>query len=184
MADHPSHPVAPQRILNEPGEILSVKGVLIPCKMSVDNVSFSAHVDYSQNAEFIELVDPEHLASELSLFARKLRNNFFCQVLVHGEKTTMGRFCAAMEARYEARGIDRKIYTPGNLETLELSIRSNRTAQVRFLPPILSCQEGNFRARLSGSSPPRYQAKGTSCLACSSPKMAPIHLSTRGIWVN
>lgn len=46
-----------------------MKGVPIPRKMSVDSVSFSAHVDYSQNSEFVELVDPEHVASE-ELFIR------------------------------------------------------------------------------------------------------------------
>ncbi|KAF8135732.1 beta-lactamase-like protein [Boletus edulis] len=99
-------------ILNEPDEILSLKGGRIPRKISVDSVSFTAHVDYSQNSEFIELVDSEHV------------------VLVHGEKNTMDRFRAAMEARYKDRGIGRKLYTPGNLDTLELSVRHERIAKV------------------------------------------------------
>ena len=50
----------------------------------------------------------------------------------------MDRFSAAMQDRYRDRGIDRKIYTPRNLETLEFQIRLERTAQVCF-KPILSC---------------------------------------------
>ena len=54
------------------------------------------------------------------------------QVLVHGEKTTMGRLRGAMEGRYKERGIERKLYTPRNLDTLELSFRDERIVQVRF----------------------------------------------------
>jgi len=41
--------------MNEPDEFESVKGGMIPRKISVDYISFSAHVDFSQNSEFIEL---------------------------------------------------------------------------------------------------------------------------------
>ena len=40
---------------------MSVKGSPIPRKLSVDEISFSAHVDYSQNSEFIELVKAQHI---------------------------------------------------------------------------------------------------------------------------
>jgi Cft2 family RNA processing exonuclease len=53
----------PQDIQNEPDEIISVKGHTIPRKMSVDEISFSAHVDYSQNSEFIEAVHAQHIVS-------------------------------------------------------------------------------------------------------------------------
>ncbi|KIK98256.1 hypothetical protein PAXRUDRAFT_824052 [Paxillus rubicundulus Ve08.2h10] len=99
-------------ILNEPEEIISLKGTPIPRKISVDYVSFSAHVDYSQNSEFIELINAEHV------------------VLVHGEQTAMNRLCGAMTARYKDRGADLKIYTPRNLETLELSFHRDRVAKV------------------------------------------------------
>ncbi|KAI0745519.1 Metallo-hydrolase oxidoreductase [Earliella scabrosa] len=98
-------------ILNEPEEIVSVKGQTIPRKLSVDSISFSAHVDYSQNSEFMELVKPQHI------------------VLVHGEATGMGRLKAAMQDRYKSRDEDIKIHTPRNLETLELTFRSERVAK-------------------------------------------------------
>ncbi|KAI0930575.1 endoribonuclease ysh1 [Taiwanofungus camphoratus] len=98
-------------IQSEPEEIMSLKGVPIPRKLSVDEISFSAHVDYSQNSEFIELVKAQHI------------------VLVHGEQTAMGRLRAAMTDRYKSRDEDVKIHTPRNLETLELTFRGERVAK-------------------------------------------------------
>lgn len=40
-----------------------MKGHSIPRKLSVDEISFSAHVDYSQNSEFIEAVHAQHIVS-------------------------------------------------------------------------------------------------------------------------
>ncbi|KAF9244896.1 beta-lactamase-like protein [Melanogaster broomeanus] len=99
-------------ILDEPEEITSLRSIPIPRKLSVDYVSFSAHVDYSQNSEFIELINAEHV------------------VLVHGEQTAMSRLRTAMTARYRDRGVDLKIYTPRNLETLELSFYREHVAKV------------------------------------------------------
>ncbi|CCM05716.1 uncharacterized protein FIBRA_07948 [Fibroporia radiculosa] len=98
-------------IQSEPDEIMSLKGVPIPRKLSVDEISFSAHVDYSQNSEFIEMVKAQHI------------------VLVHGEQTAMGRLRAAMTDRYKSRDEDVKIHTPRNLETLELTFRGERVAK-------------------------------------------------------
>ncbi|THV05075.1 Metallo-hydrolase/oxidoreductase [Dendrothele bispora CBS 962.96] len=98
-------------IMNEPDEFESVKGGMIPRKISVDYISFSAHVDFSQNSEFIELVKAQHV------------------VLVHGEQNAMGRLRSAMASRYKERDEDVKIHTPRNLETLELSFRGERVAK-------------------------------------------------------
>ncbi|KAI0743756.1 beta-lactamase-like protein [Daedaleopsis nitida] len=98
-------------ILNDPEEITTVKGATIPRKISVDYISFSAHVDYSQNSEFMEMVKPQHI------------------VLVHGEATGMGRLKAAMQDRYKSRDEEVKIHMPRNLETLELTFRSERVAK-------------------------------------------------------
>ncbi|PCH43860.1 hypothetical protein WOLCODRAFT_104322 [Wolfiporia cocos MD-104 SS10] len=100
-----------REIQSEPEEIMSLKGVPLPRKLSVDEISFSAHVDYSQNSEFIEMVKAQHI------------------VLVHGEQTAMGRLRAAMTDRYKSRDEDVKIHTPRNLETLELTFRGERVAK-------------------------------------------------------
>ncbi|CDO76194.1 hypothetical protein BN946_scf185037.g17 [Trametes cinnabarina] len=110
MYHHPSVFLLSE-ILTEPEEITTAKGHTIPRKLSVDYISFSAHVDYSQNSEFMELVKPQHI------------------VLVHGEATGMGRLKAAMQDRYKSRDEEVKIHTPRNTETLELTFRSERVAK-------------------------------------------------------
>lgn len=47
--------------MNEPEEVISLKGNSIQRKISVDYISFSAHVDYAQNSEFIEMVKAQHV---------------------------------------------------------------------------------------------------------------------------
>lgn len=113
-------------IMNEPEEITSLKGHSIPRKISVDYISFSAHVDFSQNSEFIELVKAQHV------------------VLVHGEATAMGRLRAAMAGRFRDRDEDVKIHTPRNLETLELSFRGERVAKAIGTLANKPAQEGDI----------------------------------------
>ncbi|KAF8971137.1 beta-lactamase-like protein [Flammula alnicola] len=98
-------------IMTEPEDFVTLKGITIPRKISVDDISFSAHVDYSQNAEFIEAVKAQHV------------------ILVHGEQAAMLRLRSAMTARYKERDEDVKIHTPRNLETLNLSFRGERVAK-------------------------------------------------------
>lgn len=47
--------------MNEPDEIAGAKGNTIPRKLSVDYISFSAHVDYTQNSEFIDMIKAPHI---------------------------------------------------------------------------------------------------------------------------
>ena len=51
--------------MNEPEDFVTLKGTTIPRKISVEYISFSAHVDYSQNSEFIELVKAQHVVGSL-----------------------------------------------------------------------------------------------------------------------
>ncbi|KAL4078545.1 beta-lactamase-like protein [Scleroderma yunnanense] len=104
----------------EPEEIPSLKEAPIPRRLTVDYIPFSAHVDYSQNAEFIELVKADHV------------------VLVHGERNAMSRLRTAMTARYTSRGETFNIHTPQNLEVLELS----------FSPPCVAKVIGTFAEKL------------------------------------
>ncbi|KAL9708703.1 endoribonuclease ysh1 [Leucoagaricus gongylophorus] len=98
-------------IMIEPEEFITLKGTTIPRRISVDEISFSAHVDYAQNSEYIEQVKAQHV------------------VLVHGESMGMGRLRAAMQSRFKERDEDVKIHTPRNLETLNLSFRGERVAK-------------------------------------------------------
>ena len=58
--------------MNEPDEITGMKGNTIPRKLSVEYISFSAHVDYSQNSEFIELIKAPHIVRSSNFFSPHL----------------------------------------------------------------------------------------------------------------
>lgn len=98
-------------ILNEPDEIIALSGQKIPRRMSVDYISFSAHVDYAQNSKFIDEIKAQHI------------------VLVHGEATAMARLRAALQSKYSEKSEDIKIHTPRNCEPLRLHFRAERLAK-------------------------------------------------------
>ncbi|KLO18365.1 Metallo-hydrolase/oxidoreductase [Schizopora paradoxa] len=99
-------------IINEPDEIISAKGGhSIPRRLSVEYISFSAHVDGPQNYEFIEQVKAQHI------------------VLVHGEQSTMARLRAGIQQRYKDRDEEVKVHTPRNLDELKLTFRGERVAK-------------------------------------------------------
>ena len=101
-----------KQILSQPSEIPSMAGGSLPLKMTVEYISFSAHVDYKENADFIELVGSQHL------------------VLVHGEATQMGRLRSALLSRYAEREIPLHIHTPANCQTVELVFRGEKMAKI------------------------------------------------------
>ncbi|KAJ3253175.1 Cleavage and polyadenylation specificity factor subunit 3 [Boothiomyces macroporosus] len=95
-----------KEILTEPEEFESMNGGKLPLNLSVDYISFSAHVDYKENSEFIQ------------------------DILVHGESNEMGRLRSALQSRYAEKEIPLQIYTPRNCETVELHFRGEKTAKV------------------------------------------------------
>lgn len=99
-------------ILSDPDEIVALNGQRIPRRMSVDYISFSAHVDYTQNSRFIDEVKAKHI------------------VLVHGELKNMSGLRAALKSRYSDREEEVQIHMPRNCEPLYLSFRAERTAKV------------------------------------------------------
>ncbi|ORY00826.1 Metallo-hydrolase/oxidoreductase [Basidiobolus meristosporus CBS 931.73] len=98
-------------ILNEPEDFQSMSGTRIPLRMSVDYISFSAHVDYAQNSQFIDEVKAPNL------------------VLVHGDSNVMGRLKSALQSRYAERDEEITIYTPKNCETISLYFRGEKMAK-------------------------------------------------------
>ncbi|BGP16640.1 hypothetical protein JCM10213_000444 [Rhodosporidiobolus nylandii] len=104
--------VMARTIMNEPTEIPALNGgAKIARRLSVDYISFSAHVDYTQNSKFIDDVMPSHL------------------ILVHGEVNNMSRLRSALKTRFAERKNDVQIYTPRNVETVKLKFRGERMAK-------------------------------------------------------
>ncbi|KAI8450440.1 beta-lactamase-like protein, partial [Phakopsora pachyrhizi] len=100
-----------REMLKEPTEIIGMKGNKIPRRLDVHYISFSAHVDYTQNAAFIDQVMPTHL------------------VLVHGELNNMTRLRNALKDKYLLKKSDIQIHTPRNVETLRLKFQASRIAR-------------------------------------------------------
>lgn len=130
-------------ILSEPSTITSMTGATIPLRLSVHYISFSAHVDYVQNSEFISEINAPHL------------------VLVHGDANEMFRLKSALISKFndeEDEEIEveetvkttdstgqitlqrtkkltriarkeKKIWTPRNCETVELYFRGEKLAK-------------------------------------------------------
>ncbi|GAA5820661.1 hypothetical protein JCM11251_003101 [Rhodosporidiobolus azoricus] len=104
--------VMARTIMNEPTEIPALNGgAKIARRLSVDYISFSAHVDYTQNSKFIDEVMPSHL------------------ILVHGEVNNMSRLRSALKTKFAERKNDVQIYTPRNVETVKLKFRGERMAK-------------------------------------------------------
>ena len=97
-------------IQSEPETIMTMSGLKVPLKMSVHEVSFSAHADFTETSEFIEILKPKHV------------------VLVHGESNQMMRLKQALLRKYEDGSI--QITSPRNCQTIELEFRSERMAKV------------------------------------------------------
>lgn len=80
--------------------------------MSVAYISFSAHVDFLQNSQFIDDIRAPHL------------------VLVHGDSNEMGRLKMALQRKYEESSEKMTIYAPKNCEKVELEFRGQKTTKI------------------------------------------------------
>ena len=98
-----------------------MNGSRLPLRASVDYISFSAHVDFIQNKEFIEALNPSHV------------------VLVHGEANGMQRLSNALMSSVEVLlenevakpgQLQYEVHMPKNVETLSLTFRGELKAKI------------------------------------------------------
>jgi len=101
-------------IMNQPKEVVTMEGRRQPLNCLVDYVSFSAHVDFVQNRNFITSVDPIHI------------------ILVHGQKDEMGRLKAALIQQYKKLPKNKRpsISMPTNIQPITLKFQRRRAAKV------------------------------------------------------
>jgi len=101
-------------IMNQPNEVLSLEGRRQPLNCLVDYVSFSAHVDFMQNRNFISHVQPKHI------------------ILVHGQKDEMGRLKSALMLQYKQLPESKRptITMPPNTQKVKLKFTRRRSAKV------------------------------------------------------
>ncbi|AFN83894.1 putative beta-lactamase fold-containing exonuclease [Encephalitozoon romaleae SJ-2008] len=116
-----------KEILSEPKEIEALNGKKLRLNMSVEYISFSAHVDFTQNSQFIEECQPKHL--------------FF----VHGEMNEMQRLRNVIQQRNEKKGIEMILYTLRNGEEAEFDLVKDNEAK------IFTNVEGEFEGIIVGT---------------------------------
>eukprot|EP00761_Pharyngomonas_kirbyi_P004737 gb/GECH01004742.1/.p1 GENE.gb/GECH01004742.1/~~gb/GECH01004742.1/.p1 ORF type:complete len:803 (+),score=185.02 gb/GECH01004742.1/:1-2409(+) len=95
-------------IMSEPEEVMLMNGTMKPRRLSVRYVSFSAHSDYEQTSEFVELTRPKHIT------------------LVHGDQSNVHKLKQALEHRFDWV----KVYTPRNTETQQIPFKTQKKAKV------------------------------------------------------
>ncbi|ONH65485.1 Endoribonuclease YSH1 [Cyberlindnera fabianii] len=103
-------------LITEPDTIPAVNNPdsQIPRRLTIEEISFAAHVDYEQNSKFIEQVDPKSI------------------ILVHGESNPMGRLKSALLSKYSKfKGTDKevKVYNPRNCDEVSLHFKGSKVAK-------------------------------------------------------
>lgn len=101
-----------KEILSEPKEVESMKGGMLKLNMSVEYISFSAHVDYTQNTQFIDECKPHNL--------------FF----VHGEVNEMMRLKNSIQMRNEKNKVEMNLFTLKNGEEGSFDVVKENEAKI------------------------------------------------------
>ncbi|PVH18032.1 uncharacterized protein CXQ87_000943 [Candidozyma duobushaemuli] len=104
-------------LLREPAAIQSINNpeMNIPRRITVDEISFAAHVDFIENSGFIDEVSPKKI------------------ILVHGDSNPMGRLKSALLSKYSSRkGTDEevKVFNPRNCEEVTIGFKGVKLAKV------------------------------------------------------
>ncbi|CAO3657388.1 unnamed protein product [Mucor hiemalis] len=100
-----------RQAITEPSDFQAMDGRKVPLKMSVEYISFSAHVDFTQNSQFIDEVKAPHV------------------ILVHGEANAMYRLKSVLQRKYHEKEENITIYTPKNCDTVKLHFRGEKMAK-------------------------------------------------------
>ena len=105
-------------ILNEPDRVPAANGGELELKMPVHHVSFAAHADYSETADFIRTLDPADV------------------ILVHGEKRKMGNLKDKLDQEKEAKqqASRLRVSTPANCQKVSIEIVGRKLAKMVGAP--------------------------------------------------
>eukprot|EP00242_Pyramimonas_sp_CCMP2087_P007356 CAMPEP_0198208964 /NCGR_PEP_ID=MMETSP1445-20131203/12302_1 /TAXON_ID=36898 /ORGANISM="Pyramimonas sp., Strain CCMP2087" /LENGTH=702 /DNA_ID=CAMNT_0043882573 /DNA_START=71 /DNA_END=2176 /DNA_ORIENTATION=- len=116
-------------ILTEPKEVTLMSGLVVPLEMSVHYISFSAHADYTQTAQFLSTLRAPNV------------------VLMHGEANEMGRLKAALQHKFTNENFPCQIMNPKNCQTVQFRFKAEKVARAVGSLVAAPPKEG---ARLSG----------------------------------
>ena len=114
-----------KEILSNVDTITTTRGQNLKLSMTVEYISFSAHVDFIQNSEFIYECMPSHL--------------FF----VHGEAIEMNRLRNAIAVKNEKENVEMSLYTLKNGESAGVAVKLKNIAKL-----CTNLQENSFEGVL------------------------------------
>jgi len=97
--------------MSEPTSVTTLSGQIVPRRISVDYISFSAHSDFTQTSEFINKLMPAYV------------------ILVHGDMNEMGRLKQALIDKYSQASL--QVFSPKNGQTIQLTFRAEKIAKVK-----------------------------------------------------
>ena len=113
--------------------------VMIPRRCSIQEFSFAAHVDGTENREFIEEVAAAVVVSCLPTVQSNANRK---QILVHGEQHNMMRLKSKLLSLNADKAVKVKVFSPRNCEELRIPFKADKTAKVvgklASIPPSLS----------------------------------------------
>eukprot|EP01091_Cochliopodium_minus_P003871 TRINITY_DN13824_c0_g1_i1.p1 TRINITY_DN13824_c0_g1~~TRINITY_DN13824_c0_g1_i1.p1 ORF type:complete len:798 (-),score=235.32 TRINITY_DN13824_c0_g1_i1:42-2435(-) len=115
-----------KKIMSEPKEIESQSGQKLPLRMTVKEISFSAHADYRETKEFVDILQPPYI------------------VLVHGDSNQMLKLKKSLDEIHKEREQMTQIFTPKNCETVKLTFVQQKIAKS------IGKSSGNFNPQVEG----------------------------------
>lgn len=104
--------------------------VMIPRRCTVQEYSFAAHVDGTENREFIEEVAAPVVVSSIAKCSIPTLLTRSSQILVHGEKTNMMRLKSKLLSLNANKATPVKVFSPANCEELRIPFRQDKIAKV------------------------------------------------------
>jgi len=103
-------------LLGEPSEVKLSDNRVVPLKMTVKNVTFSAHSDYAHTSEFIEKLQPRNI------------------ILVHGDGKEMERLRNELERNKmeneKYKNFKPKIFNPKNCQKIEFFFKIQKNSYI------------------------------------------------------
>lgn len=143
--------------------------VMLPRRCSVQEFSFAAHVDGTENREFIEEVSAPVVVSLIRVLCKchMLSANTGAQILVHGEKHNMMRLKSKLLSLNADKRQPVKVFSPANCEELRIPFKADKIAKVvgklaQIPPPMphrLKQEDGTDGVPESGGEEEERQAQ-------------------------
>jgi cleavage and polyadenylation specificity factor subunit 3 len=113
-----------RQVLADPKNLSSRDGRPLKLRMSVLAISFSAHADFRQTSEFIDIIKVPKV------------------ILVHGEKREINKLSKEISYLANSRGVERYVYSPDTGQSIQIYQKAEKTINVVGLLARKNASEG------------------------------------------